>query len=368
MTTATLTAERGALARAAAFVARALSPRPPAAILSGILIAPADGGITLMAGDYDTTAEAYVPTDGELSRPVVAPGYLLTEWLASARGPRVTLSVTDTLMVATSGATRASMSLMPAGDYPAALAMPASTLTIGREALTDALGRVGGSVGRDRLLPENMAVYLVAQAGRVELSGTNRYAMAHVSVSGEGELPRVSPEFRQLAALATKMDGATLGLATNRGRLCLIGATTRAAVRTLDDQKNLAGSIIRMLTALDSTPRIAEVDADGLRREVALVAKLAAASGGDAERVRITAADGLAVITSIGERATAEIASEPIEWDGDPLTIALNASYLAAALDCVAAGRVVISRADRKPLLLHAPGSPGRAALMPLRS
>ena len=367
------TFNRSELAKAADFVARTLALRPAAPALAGILLEPhGDDAVAVSATNYDTTARAIVtPGGAPLGESLLVPGRLFADWLNTARGDTVALTLDGTRLACESGGAKIRMSTIPAADAPGRPQGVPPALRVGRDALADALRRVAPAVGTDNLAPVFMACHLLIRDNALEVTATNRYMIARAVAPLAEEVAagvtfEALPLHKALADLLGRIDGPEVGLALSGGLLHLTGATTSATVRVLEG--TFWGSLDRILGQEFPGSAVAEVDALGLRAEAQAVGRLTNLAGDRRGLLTLTAEAGRVVATMRKRTGTtADIAGAPVEWDGPDLEFGINAGYLAAALACVGSARAQITKpAGHKPARFTAPDSDGVAVVMPL--
>src|SRR6478735_8974740 len=97
----TLTAD--ALADAAAYASKGISPRPPVPVLSGLLIEAQQGGLRISGFDYEKSARTQVAADVTEPGTVLLQGRMFTDIIRKFGRKTVTVSVDERRATLTSG-------------------------------------------------------------------------------------------------------------------------------------------------------------------------------------------------------------------------------------------------------------------------
>lgn len=336
-----------------------------------MLIEPAAAGVRLSGSSHDGSASATAPCASPLDAPVLVPGHLFASWLATTTGDLVQVDIEETRATCTAGRAHVTMSTLSIADAPSRLARPAPEVTVRRDLLVDALKRVSGAVGADRLQPQLSAVHLRVADGALAVSATNRFVLVRVAINGVAGRLEATPSFRELSDLVAHMDGDTVGLASVGGALHLMGAETHASLR-MDASPDFKWASLDSIFSREM-PLRAEVDAAALQREASAIVRLAPMATAEKRvALRLDVADGEAT-PSLREDVTrtSEVVGAPVEWVGDAPGAAVNAAYLLAALTCVGTDRVVAMTASRSgtpmPITFSSPDSTGIAVVQPIR-
>ena len=135
--------ERDVLAEAVSWVARGLPARPPVPVLSGILlVADAEGTVTLSAFDYEVSAKITIAADVAEPGTVLVLGRLLADISRNLPARPVDVAVDGNKVQVTCGSSRFSLLQMPADDYPTLPASPQASGSIDGQAFTHAVAQV----------------------------------------------------------------------------------------------------------------------------------------------------------------------------------------------------------------------------------
>lgn len=332
--------ERDVLADAAAWVARSLPARPPVPVLGGVLVEATtgpDGDHLAVSGfDYETSARVeFDATVGEPGRVLVS-GRLLADITRALPPKPVDVTVDSARAAITCGSSKFSLPTMPVEDYPQLPTMPHRAGSVSAEAFAEAVSQVAVAAGRDDTLPMLTGIRMEIDGSRLTLAATDRFRLAVRELDWIPEDPTLSNAVlipaRTLADIAKTLTGAgtvDIALSTGDGMLGISGAGRRATTRLLDAEFPR----FRQLIPTEHTTAV-EVHVPGLVeaiKRVALVTERAA-------QVRMEFDDGLRLAAGGDDVGSAE-EQLPCTFEGEPLTIAFNPSYLLDALTSLHAER-----------------------------
>ena len=347
--------ERDVLADAAAWVARSLPARPPVPVLGGVLIEATNGpdGDHLAVSGFDYETSARVELDATVGDPgrVLVSGRLLADITRALPPKPVDVAVDSARAAITCGSSRFSLPTMPVEDYPQLPAMPHRAGSVPADAFAEAVAQVAVAAGRDDTLPMLTGIRMEIDGPRLTLAATDRFRLAVRELDWIPEDPAQSSAVlipaRTLADVARTLTGAgmiELALSTGDGMLGISGAGRRATTRLLDAEFPR----FRQLIPTEHTT-VAEIEVASLVeaiKRVALVTERAA-------QVRMEFDDGLRLAAGGDDVGSAE-EELPCTFEGEPLTIAFNPSYLLDALNALHAERARMSfTTPNRPALVH---------------
>jgi DNA polymerase-3 subunit beta len=173
------TAERDALAEAAAWVARALPARPVIPVLSGLLLHAVDGGLTLSCFDYEVSARMRILAEVAEPGTALVPGRLLVEITRSLPpGRLVEFGPDPDGMSMACGEAAFTLAMLPQEEYPQLPQLPRLAGTADGGVLAQAIGQVAPAASRDDTLPILTAVNVELGDGVMTLAATDRYRLA----------------------------------------------------------------------------------------------------------------------------------------------------------------------------------------------
>jgi DNA polymerase-3 subunit beta len=367
--------ERDGFADAVAWAARILPQKAALPVLAGLrLEATADGGLGLAGFDYEVSAQAQLDVTVAEAGSVLVPGRLLAEITRSLPGQPIDLATDGSRLVLTCGSSRFQLPTLPLAEYPTLPEMPEVSGTVGSDAFAAAVSSVAIAAGRDDALPVLTGVRVEIDGEKVTLAATDRYRLAvrtlrwsptDPSLQATALVPaRTLADAAKALTTGAEVTLALAGAGSGEGMLGLAGGTRRATTRLLDGEFPKYRSLLP-----DTSSAVATVDAAALTEAVRRVALVASRTS----PIRLSfSADGLTL--EAGGLDDAEAAeSLPADFEGDPLTIAFNATYLLDGLGSLDSDEAQLSfTAPTKPAVLTGKTGPDddadhRYLLMPVR-
>jgi DNA polymerase-3 subunit beta len=210
------TVERDALAEAVSWVARALPARPVLPVLSGLLLAAADGFLTLSCFDYEVSAR--VRLRAEVAEPdvVLVPGRLLMEIIRALPAHPVEFADDPDGVSVNCGDASFMVTPLPLAEYPELPELPQLAGTVDGGALSAAIAQVAPAASRDDTLPMLTGVSVELDGPAMTLAATDRYRLAvreldwspAPEVGDQGRIALLVPA-RTLSDAARLMSGGT---------------------------------------------------------------------------------------------------------------------------------------------------------------
>jgi DNA polymerase-3 subunit beta len=370
--------ERDGLADAVAWVARSLPSRPPVPVLGGVLLdAGSDEGdtgdaLTVSGFDYEVSAQVGVPATIAAGGKTLVSGRLLADITKALPNHPVEIAVDGARVSITCGSAKFSLPTMPVEDYPALPAMPQRAGALAGEVFAEAVGQVAVAAGKDDTLPMLTGVRVEFNGGKLTLVATDRFRLAMREFDWEpaDEVDTaVLVPARNLADAAKTLGGAgstvELSLASGDGLLGLSGTGRRTTSRLLDAE---FPKYRQLLPSEHNAAAIIEVSSlqDAIKR-VSLVAERGT-------QVRLEFSDGGLRLSAGGDDEGSAEEELPVEFTGDPVTIAFNPGYLLDGLAAVRTDRAHLSfTTPSRPALIKPVGEDGSVVegylylLMPVR-
>jgi DNA polymerase-3 subunit beta len=367
--------ERDTFADAVAWAARILPQKTQLPVLAGLrLEADANGALHLSGFDYEVSAEAELDVMVAEAGAVLVPGRLLADITRSLPGQPIDLATDGTRVQLSCGSSRFTLPTLPLDEYPSLPAMPEVSGTLGSDAFAAAVGSVAIAAGRDDTLPVLTGIRVEIDGEDVTLAATDRYRLAVRTLRWQPVDPSLQATAlvpaRTIAEAAKSLtSGAevTLALATTgtgEGMLGLAGTARRTTTRLLDGEFPKYRSLLP-----DSASATAHLDTAVLTEAVRRVSLVATRTS----PVRLSfSPDG--VVLEAGGLDEAEAAeSLPASFDGDPLTIAFNPTYLLDGLGAIDSdeARLSFTGSTKPAVLTGKAGAEGagdyRYLLMPVR-
>lgn len=352
----TITAD--ALADAAGFAAKGISPRPATPILSGLLIEAQTGGLRISGFDYEKSARTQVAADVEAPGRVLLQGKMFTEIIRKFGRKTVTVAVDGNKAKLTSGSAVFTMHAMPVDEFPPMPDLPPVIGTVDGDAFAAAVSQIIGAASTDDSVAILMNVQMVTEGDTITFRSTDRYRLAEVEIpwkSNGDDLQMILPAPWLQAAVKT-MAGEASVLASDS----IIGIRTGNRATT----SNVVDGDYPKIKALfpASTPTTITVNRAELADVVGRVALVAERNS----PIKLTTDEGLLTVDAgTGEDAQGQ-ESLPCVVEGDDVTVALNPGYLAWSLAVTPADEINLGVQGVKPVLVT--GHEGlRQLLMPVR-
>jgi DNA polymerase-3 subunit beta len=369
--------ERDGLADAVAWVARSLPSRPPVPVLGGVLLdAGSDGSsdsLTVSGFDYEVSATVGVAATIADGGRLLVSGRLLADITKSLPNQPVEIAVDGARASITCGSARFSLPTMPVEDYPQLPAQPALAGELAGDAFGQAVTQVAIASGKDDTLPMLTGMRLEISGSTLTLVATDRFRLAMREFTWEpadglADAAVLVPA-RTLAEAAKSLgsSGATvqLALASGEGLLGLTGSGRSTTTRLLDAEF----PPYRQLLPAQHTSR-AVIDVSGLAESIKRVS-LVAERG---TQVRLEFADNSLRLSAGGDDEGSAEEELPVEYEGDPVTIAFNPGYLVDGLGALHTDRAELTfTTPNRPALIKPADEQGNVIpgylylLMPVR-
>lgn len=362
--------ERDALADAVAWSARSLPGRPTLPLLAGLVLDAADGVLKVSGFDYEVSTEATLETGVDAPGRALVSGRLLAEITRSLPAAPVEVRTDGARVLVSCGTAKFALPTMTVSDYPELPAMPAQAGSVGSDTFAAAVSSVAIAAGRDETLPVLTGVKVTIEGAELTLAATDRYRLAVRTLPWQpvtelGSATALVPA-RTLADTAKSLTGGahvTIAFevgATGAGLIGFEGGRRRTTTRLLDGDFPKYQSLLPTETA--ATARLATAALNESVRRVALVAQRTTP-------VRLSfAASELTLEAGASDEAHA---SETLEaaYEGEPMTIAFNPSFLLDGLGALDSDDVTMSfTTPTKPAVLTGKDPEAyRYLLMPVR-
>ncbi len=378
-----LRVERDALADAVLWGARSLPARPPMQVLLGLLLEAGPGSLAVSGFDYEMSSRTVVDAAVDVEGLALVPGRLLADIVRSLPALPVELRLEQGRVVLTCGPARFTLPTMQAEDYPALPGMPEPAGALESDVFAAAVAQVAVAAGRVDTLPQLTGVRVEIDGDQLTLAATDRYRLAVRTLpwrpTDSGLSTTALVPAKTLADTAKALTGGaevTLALtsaAVGEGMIGFEGGGRRTTTRLIDGEFPKYRALLP-----DSAAAAAEVATGPFVEAVRRVQLVSVVAARNAPVVRLSfSPDG--VVLEAGGQDDAQ-ASERLEcgWEGEPMSIAFNPSYLLDGLTAVDSDTTTLSfTAPSRPAVLTGKREPdgGSAAapaayrylLMPVR-
>ena len=347
-------------AEAVAWVARSLPSRPTIPVLAGLLLTGSEDGLTISGFDYEISAEVQVPAEIASPGSVLVSGRLLSDITRSLPAKPVDVTVEGRRVSLTCGSARFSLPTLAVEDYPALPTLPEETGVISADLFAEAIGQVAVAAGKDDTLPMLTGIRVEISGDTVVLAATDRFRLAVRELTWSTSSP--SLEAAVLVPAKTLAEAAkagtsgsevhlALGAGSAVGKEGLLGirsAGKRSTTRLLDAEFPKFRQLLPPEHTAVATVGVAELT-EAIKR-VALVADRGA-------QVRMTFGEGVLNLSAGGDDVGEAEEDLPVQFAGEPLTIAFNPGYLTDGLGSLHTDRVTFGfTTPSRPAVLRPPG------------
>lgn len=347
-------------ADAVAWVARSLPTRPTIPVLAGVLLTGTDEGLTISGFDYEVSAEVKVSAEIASAGSVLVSGRLLSDITKALPAKPVEVSVEGTRVSLTCGSARFSLPTLAVEDYPALPALPEETGVIASDLFAEAIGQVAVGAGRDDTLPMLTGIRVEISGESVVLAATDRFRLAvreltWVTTAGDVEAAVLVPAKTLAEAAKAGTDGnqvhLALGSGASVGKDGLLGIRSegkRSTTRLLDAEFPKFRQLLPAEHTAVATIGVAELT-EAIKR-VALVADRGA-------QIRMEFSDDTLKLSAGADDVGRAEEDLPVDFAGEPLTIAFNPTYLTDGLGSLHSERVTFGfTTPSRPAVLRPAG------------
>ncbi|TLP95095.1 DNA polymerase III subunit beta [Nesterenkonia salmonea] len=321
------TVDRDVLSEAVSWAARSLSPRPPAPVLSGLLITAKDQQVVISSFDYEVSAQLSIDAEVSDEGTVLVSGRLLNDIVKSLPHASVTVSLEETKVILTCKSSTFTLTTMPVDEYPDLPAQPEVAGVVDGSAFARAVSQVITAAARDDTLPLLTAVKLEIEGETITFFATDRYRLAMREITWRPSDPSISTSLqikaKTLNEVAKSLAGAgDLSLAiSNDDALVGFSSGGRRTTSTLVDGDYPK---IRQLFP-EETPIHAVVNTAELIEAARRVSLVSERNG--YIRLQFTEDNQVTLDAGVDDNASA---SEAVgaHLSGEPITVGFNPSYL----------------------------------------
>ncbi len=348
---------RESFAEAVSWVAKNLPTRPAVPVLSGVLLTGSDDGLTISGFDYEVSAEAQVAAEIASPGSVLVSGRLLSDITRALPDKPVDFFVDGNRVSLTCGSARFSLPTMGVEDYPTLPVLPEETGTLPADVFAEAISQVAIAAGRDDTLPMLTGIRVEISGDTVVLAATDRFRLAvreltWSALASDVEAAVLVPAKTLSEAAKTGSDGSdirlSLGSGSGVGKEGLLGISgngKRSTTRLLDAEFPK----FRQLLPAEHTS-VATINVAELTEAIKLVALVADRGA----QVRMEFGDGMLRLSAGADDVGRAEEDLPVDFAGEPLTIAFNPTYLTDGLASLHSERVSFGfTTPGKPALLR---------------
>ena len=337
-------------------------------ILSNVLISAADGNVDFLATDLEVQITSRAALGNGAEGSITAAARKLYDILRSLpEDAEVSLEAKESRMTVRAGKSRFNLQTLAAADFPRMVeAKDASkTLTLPQKALKHALGLVQFAMAVQDIRYYLNGVLLSVDNATLRVVATDGHRLSFASQalgSDHGNVEAILPRktvLELIKLLGDTDDPVSLAIGSNQVRFSFGGLeiVSKIVEGKFPDYQKVIPTTHKNRIELD---------------RVALAQSLNRAAILSNEKIRgvrlVFTKDALAIICTNNEQEEAE-ESLAVEYDGDPLDIGFNISYLLDVLNHVDTSAVSISMGDsNSSALVQMPGRDDfRYVVMPMR-
>jgi len=359
-----VTCTRDELASALSIVARALSTRSAVQVLTGILLQPDDGKLTLGATDMEVSLRAAVPGEIEGEGAVVVPGRLLSDLVRLLPEETVSLSYDqgDGVLEVTSGRYSSKVNVFSAEDFPRLPSLEVELHTIGAPALLGTIEKVARAASRDESRPVLTGILVRFEGDRLTMAATDSYRLSvketELGESGP-ELDAIIPAraLQELSRLAAGTDVVRLGVQENH---VIFGAgDVWLTTRRIDGQFPNYNQLL---------PETFEIEVTTAREPLLEVVRRAGVMAQRNAPLRLRFSEGELAISAQTQDVGEARESLEIDYAGEPLEIGFNPDFLRDGLEAIGGDTVQLKLINPlRPGLLAVPDESFWYLIMPIR-
>jgi len=337
-------------------------------ILSNVLITASGSKVEFLATDLEVQITAKADIDGAAEGSVTAGARKLYDILRSLPNDvEVSLEAKESRMTVRAGKSRFNLQTLPAGDFPRMVeARDASkTLTLPQKALKDALGLVQFAMAvQDIRYYLNGVLFSVDKdVLRVVATDGHRLSYASRSLGGDhGTVEAILPRktvLELIKLLGDTDEPVSLAIGSNQARFAFGGIeiVSKIVEGKFPDYQKVIPTTHKNRVSLERATL-----AQSLNRAAIL-------SNEKIRGVRLVfTKDALSIICTNNEQEEAE-EGLAVDYDGDPLDIGFNISYLLDVLNHVESPSVSVTMGDsNSSALVQMPGREDfKYVVMPMR-
>jgi len=173
-----LQVNRDVFSDAVSFAVKLLPQRTTLPILSGILIATTETGLSLSSFDYEVSAQTEIAAEVEEPGKILVSGRLLADIASRLPNAPVQLSTDEGRISVRCGSANFTLLSMPVEEYPSLPQVSAQSGVLSAEAFANAVAQVAVAASRDDVTPVITGVQLEVTQNSLTLVATDRYRVA----------------------------------------------------------------------------------------------------------------------------------------------------------------------------------------------
>ncbi|GAA1823766.1 DNA polymerase III subunit beta [Nesterenkonia flava] len=328
------TVDRDVLSEAVSWAARSLSPRPPAPVLSGLLIVAENQQVTISSFDYEVSAQLHIEADVHTEGTVLVSGRLLNDIVKSLPNAPVTLTLDESKVVVTCRSSTFTLATMPVDEYPELPSQPEVSGTVDGAAFARAVSQVITAASRDDTLPILTGVKLELEGDTITFLATDRYRLAMREITWRPSQPDISTSLlikaKTLNDVAKSLAGAgdlDISLSNDDALVGFSSGGRRTTSVLVDGEYPKIRQLFPEETPIHAVVNTAELIESA--RRVSLVSE----RNGHI-RLQFSEDNQVTLDAGVDDNASArEVLSA--ELTGEPITVGFNPAYLNEGLNVI---------------------------------
>lgn len=340
-----------------AWVSRSIPVRPTDASLRGALITVGDDSVTLSGFDNQVSSQATISAEVTTPGQFLVAGRVFADIAKYLPHQPLDVVVTDSNVEVTCGRSKFSLPKQNVEDYPRLPEMPEGTGALNSKDFVDAVSQVAVAAGRDDTLPMLTGMRMEFSGDTVVLAATDRFRLAVRRLAWQpaeaGLEAQLLVPAKTLSETAKSIDahgGFDVALAWNTsstGQPSLLGITAgdhKTTARLLDS--NFPNFRQLLPATLTSTAAVTIAPLQDALRRVSLMAERKA-------QIRMDFSEGTLTLSASGDDSGRAEETLPVDFQGEPLTIAFNPQYLLDGLSAISGDDVMFGFTEaRRPAIL----------------
>ncbi len=334
--------DRDALSEALQIVQRGVSTRPGIPALTGVLVrAGSDGTLTLITTDLEVSARLQIEVQVQEEGIVLVPARLLGDTVKSLSDAPVEFDADEAQARIRCAAYEGALRLLPAEDFPSLQPAGGTRVTVDAGSFAEGVGQVARAASRDEARPVLTGVLLEVSREGVTLVSTDSYRLAvrELVATASGEARAIVPEraLSEAGRAAQTMEKGEIEIFFDESQVAFQAARLTLTSRLIEGEFPNYRQLLP--EAYESRLTVSRQQLIDAVRRVGLFAR-------DTSPVRLEFnALGVKLSSSSPDLGQAVEAVEA-RYEGEEITAAFNANYLADGLGAVTGETVLLEVRD----------------------
>ena len=319
-------------------------------ILAGMRLTAGDGVVEISATDYEAGTVLHVKADVEEQGEVVVLGRIFCDTVRVMPGDKVEITLSDNVVKIQSEQSVFSLLAM-SGEFPKIKPMTGNvSYSIGAKELKELCRKTSFACAADDTRPVFTGVLLETDAGSAHMVATNVHRLAYA------EAPTLGADAKWTSIVPKRMIDELGRVLPDEGSVhvaCSDNEVSFAFGESLFTTRVISGSFpdFRRVFPKGATKK-ATIDVSAFSSALGRVALIAKSS--EYNTVNFEFGNGMLKMTSTNPIVGKAVESVAIAYEGEPLEINFNASYVMDVLKVIDGEKVVVEMAEPlKPATFH---------------